>query len=159
MNKFTVTVVKKSAKIRIVGLKTATDMTKVPASCVALWDAFTPRMAEISASPAAWSYGVSFALPGDPALCPFEYWAAMRLEAGKKCPKGMSEAVIPAGAYARCDIQGLENLGPAYDYFYKHWLAGQKDWQLDMQKPSIEAYAPAFRKSGKISLYFPLLKA
>ena len=144
-------------KICIVGLRVRTDMQNATRDCPKLWhEDFAPRMNEIAPCGTTESYGASWV--AEPALCTFDYWAAMPLPQGKAVPEGMDTATLPAGIYAQCEIDSLEKLPAAYQNIYTNWLPGQNKYTYSTNLPSYELYPADYMQTKKIFLYFALIE-
>ena len=144
-------------EIHIAGLHIRTNMQNASNDCPKLWyEDFGPRMTEIAPCGSSESYGVSWL--AEPALCTFDYWAAMPLPQNKPAPTGMEKTTLPAGIYAQCEVDCLENLPAAYQYIYSNWLPSQNKYTYSANLPSYELYPADYMQTKKIFLYFALIE-
>lgn len=155
MPQFQINVVTRPA-IKTAGLKVATTMEKASVDCPKIWsEDFGPRMMDFPADPAYpdQSFGVSIMLDQHN----FDYWAVMPLREHAGVPDGMETLEIAGGLYAECHLNSLEELGDAYNYVYLQWAPAQEKYAVNMQGASYELYTSDFMKTGKLSIYCPLL--
>lgn len=154
MSDFHVEIVERP-EIVTAGVKVATTMEKCGVDCPALWEKnFGPRMADFPADPRYpnQSFGVSVMIDQSA----FDYWAVMPLREGAAIPTGMEKLVLAGGSYAECRLNGLAELGDAYNYVYLKWAAAQEKFVLNMAEASIELYTSEFMTTGKLVIYCPL---
>ena len=156
MAELTVSIVDRP-EIKTAGLKVRTTMAKASQDCPSIWqNDFGPRMEAFPADPAFpnQSYGLSIMLDSET----FDYWAVMPLAPGADVPEGMDTITIPGGKYAECHLESLAQLGEAYTYIYGPWAAGQSGYGMNMQGICYELYTDEYMKTGKLSIYCPLLE-
>lgn len=156
MANFQVTVVTRPS-IDTAGLKVRTTIQKTSIDCPKIWsEDFGPKMCGFPADPAYpdQSYGVSIMLNENE----FDYWAVMPLRSGATVPAGMETLQIAGGLYAECHISSLAELGDAFTYIYGEWGGTQSKYALNMRGASYELYTSEFMKTGKMSVYCPLLE-
>lgn len=153
---------------RVIGMSAA---AKTGPDCAGLWhgpQGVIARLGEIEAAageghPA--SFGLCRCLPGVTDGS-FEYLAGIMATPASKVPKGMVEAHIPAGRYAVFTVQGLHQIGQAWEAS-RAWLAAHPEWesfcspeQCDCAThPAFEFYPPEFPGSGKLFIYVPIRPA
>ena len=82
----------------------------------------------------------------------------MPLAQNKPAPTGMEKTTLPAGVYAQCEVDCLENLPAAYQYIYTNWLPKQNKYTYSANLPSYELYPADYMQTKKIFLYFPLIE-
>jgi len=95
----------------------------------------------------------------------FEYMAAMPAADGAPVPEGMSEIIVPAGAYAEFPVAGLNDIGRVWEHTAE-WLAAHPEWKGFCDgnpegcgctaNPSFELYPPGFDGTGGLFIYVPL---
>lgn len=150
-NTFTSDIVQQD-DFQVVGLKVKTTMAAAEVDCPGIWEKFGPRMAEITSNSVA--YGASVMI--DEQF--FEYWAALPYNPGDTVPEGMAVLDIPEGLYARCDINGLDELAAAYTHMFQVW-SNNSEYGFRCGAPGFELYPKDFYPDmGYLSLYMPLLK-
>ena len=143
---------------RTVGIKVRTNMEHASRDCPALWQTFAPRMREIAGTGLGESYGISVMAEGlDGGACVFDYWAALPVGDHTPLPQGMEECRLPGGEYAYFEIPSLQRLAEGYAWFYETWLPGQS-YSLDLKAPCFELYPADYLRTGRIVLYFGLIK-
>ena len=140
-----------------VGLKVRTDMQKAMRDCSGLWhDAFAPRMGELVSGPVE-SYGVSRVVEPDKGV--FDYFALLPFPEDRAVPPGMERVRVPAGLYAECPVNTLEDLSRAYSFIFSEWLPRHPEYAVNMSAPSYEVYPADFMQHGRLTVYFPVQKA
>ncbi len=155
-SQYSVKVVEREA-ISIIGMKVTTDMEHSAQDCPKLWhDAFGPRMSEAAGGGISYSLGVSFVV--DTKRGAFDYWAAVPADADAAVPAGMEKTVIPAGLYAESAVDTLTLLPGAYQYIFSDWLPKHSAYKADIHCPSYELYPADYMETGKLLLYFPVVK-
>ena len=157
---FQVSIKERSAHT-LYGASVRTNMAKASTDCPHIWESvFVPRMPEISQKPLkefqGESYGISIVVDMQSGI--FDYWAAMEPAPGTPLPQGLSEIEIPAGLYASCRVDSLEQLGDAYNYLYTEWVPKQPNLLLNMQAPCFELYGQEYMQNGALEVYVPVLK-
>ncbi|MGL6193470.1 MAG: GyrI-like domain-containing protein [Thermoguttaceae bacterium] len=152
---FEVSIIEFPAK-HLIGMKVATNMQKAQADCPTIWHTFGPRMAEVSACDCGCSgaYGISIMHNEND----FDYWAAVAAKSGAAVPSGMGTIDITAGAYAKCTVPNLKQLGEVYMYVYTQWVNGQKEYGLNMQAPCFELYPTNWQPDDSFEIYVPVVK-
>ncbi len=138
---------------RLVGQKIRSTMKKASEDCAALWEKFTPRMAELPAGPG--SYGVSTMFNPEE----FEYFAAVEAGETAALPAGMERFTLPGGTYAKCYVPHLSKIHEAYNYFYSEWPKTQTGYVPDYQAPSFEFYPADWSENAGFELFIPIKKA
>ena len=143
------------------GLVVRTDMTRAFEDCSRLWEKdFVHRMPELSGKPFEQpqgdSYGLSFVV--DMQAGTFDYWAAMPLTPGLPEPQGLKKVTLPAGLYAGCRVQAIEQLSAAYTYLYEKWIGTQPDYEFRMDAPSLEIYGREYLENGALEALVPVKK-
>ena len=137
----------------LLGVKVRTSMQSSATDCPALWQAFSPRIAEMFMMGNA-TFGVSVMVNEND----FDYWAAVESSSNTAVPDGMETTEIPAGLYAQCNVPSLEQLGEAFMYVYSQWIREQSEYTLDMHAPCFELYPPNWQPSDAVAIYVPVLK-
>ena len=148
---FKINVVERQA-YHTVGLKVRTTMDKAMIDCPELWDKdFGPRMPEVQGFP-TFSFGSSIMADEEH----FDYWATMPLPPGAPVPAGMEILDLPAGLYAECHLNSLEELAGAYMFIYQTWLPGSEYDYTAFNAASYELYPADHMQTGRLSLYMPV---
>lgn len=153
--------IKERPELELFGLVVRTDMTKAFKDCSGLWEnIFCPRMPELSGKPLDQPQGESYGLSlmVDMQTGVFDYWAAMPLGPGLPEPEGMSRIMLPAGLYAGCRLNGLEQLSEAYSYLYEQWPASNPGYSFNLEAPCFELYGPSYLQDGSLDIFVPVKK-
>jgi len=148
---FKINVVEREA-YHTVGLKVRTTMAQAHPDAVKLWrDEFGPRIPEIQGFP-TFSFGSSIMVDEER----FDYWATMPLPPGAPIPAGMEILDLPAGLYAECHLNSLDELAEAYMYMYQTGLANSEYEYAAFNAASYEFYPADFMQTGHLTLYMPI---
>jgi AraC family transcriptional regulator len=152
---FEVSVVEFPAK-HLIGTKVRASMQSSSTDCPALWQAFAPRIAEISTGNESGNvaFGVSVMVNDND----FDYWAAVEALSSVAVPAGMQTTEISAGLYAKCSVANMEKLGEAFMYVYTQWTHEQSEYRLNMNAPCFELYPPGWQPDNAVEIYSPVLK-
>lgn len=118
-------------------------------SAAMLWQAFSPRIKEITGMITNFRFSLqqyppAFLKANDPSGIPYRQWAAVEVATFDGQPAGMEPLVIPGGLYAIHLHRGLSSAFPAtFQRIYGQWLP-QSGYQLD-DRPHFERLAPDYR--------------
>ncbi len=165
--KFKVTIEKRSA-VEVFGQKISTTYANAAKDCPKLWEDFCQKYFSCTTqagcdscvdtkkndcSFATESYGISMMTsPGG-----FDYWVALPVQGNQACD--MPKMTLPAGDYAVCECQSLEDIGPAYELLYmKHseWLKSDMPYEINMASPCFERYPQDFMTVKRFYVCAPL---
>ena len=150
---------------RLIGIS---RICATPVDCHNVWadeNGFLARVGEIQARAGQTPYYGLCRCAQGAKMGDFEYMAAAPATDGAPVPEGMTEIIVPAGAYAEFPVAGLDDIGPVWGYTGE-WLAASREWQgfCDgnpdgcgcVDNPSFELYPPGFDGSGGLFIYVPI---
>ena len=137
--------------VRVMGMKIRTSMATAPTDCSKLWhETFGPRMSEVPGHTGV-SYGISEMVNCETGI--FDYWAAAAANQEATPPAGMEALDLPGGLYAQCRVEGLGEIGAAYQFLYTTWLPGQTEIGPDYTARCYELYPAEFMNNGVFYIY------
>ncbi|WP_310601184.1 GyrI-like domain-containing protein [Desulfobulbus sp.] len=141
-----------------VGLKIDTHFAQAAQGCPALWQAFMPRMHEVSGKAPEEVHGESYGISTDmQEHGAFTYWAALPGDPNN-LPAGMQAVRLPKGVYARCRVDSLAKIGEIYTFLYQGWDAARAGYAVNYAAPCFERYDEAYITDGSFALYVPVNK-
>lgn len=139
---------------QLLGIRKRSTMAKAGEDCPALWQRFGPMIEEFTARGGSClgTYGACAMVgPHD-----FDYWAALEPGSSAVSLAGTEQVDIPAGRYAKCRVPNLSALGDVYMYLYQRWPGEQKDFAVDCQRISFEAYPERWQVADSFDVYIPV---
>lgn len=128
-------------------------------------DGFISRMNEIQPlTGECITYGLCRCRPGVTDGS-FDYVAAAPVAEDAPIPEGMVEASIGAHTYAVVTVQGLDQIGQAWNDSHQ-WLASNSEWESCCSEgncecakyPFFELYPSDFCTKGELFIYLPVRK-
>lgn len=137
------------SELSLNGVKVDTNHENASNDCPDLWRRFSELATGLEKTE---SYGIS--IMTEPNSSKFTYWAAVQ----GRLP-GSGSVTLPGGTYARCDAQGLEQLGEVYNFLYSSpWLPEDSGLMVDFTKPCFEKYPADWSMTTTFQVYAPLAK-